>query len=596
MNRLIWFGLFTLAAFVKLTGVSHYLLDSVSKGALLVSLSFSLLVFSVMLLMKKYFLWYGAILSLIISFYCWSSYLYMDYFHTPFSSYVALQTSNLSGMSESIFSQMAGWHILFFTDLILLGGWMLYEKRNTSYASAPVNRRLKPFAAVVVLAVLFLSLKPISMQVNGKGHLLLKKYTSDSHLSNYGVIGHQAIDWIEFLTSQQVLELSADEKEEINELLASEDRAVPREDPLLMPGLFEGKNLLMIQFESLQQFVIGQEVNGQEITPTLNRLVESGLSFENYYPQTAEGNSSDAELLVFNSLYPLKEGSTFFRYPMVDYPSLAKDFKEEGYTTTAFHGDEGTFWNRDAVYPSMGFDRYYDIDDYEDVEEHALGMGLSDEAFFEQTVNHLQELPKPYVASLITLTSHTPFLIPEDEKLINTGETKHTSLGNYFESIHYTDHYLGEFLKKLEEEGQMEDTVVVVYGDHNGVFKETKSEVEQWNGRAITEEQWRTDFTSVPFIVSSTDLKKPLHVTDVAGQIDTAPTLRDWFGLPDETTALGHNINRFMNEDVFLLRGDYGERIVIGQDRKVTDYQPGHFETLEVSERLIKSNFNHLSE
>ncbi|MCP3029419.1 LTA synthase family protein [Halobacillus sp. A5] len=596
MTRYIWFALFTLAAFLKLAAVSHYLLENISKGALLVSLSFSLLIFSLMLLMKKYHLWYGAIVSLGLSFYCWSSYLYMDYFHTPFSSYVALQTSNLSGMSESIFSQMAGWHIVFFTDLVLFSGWMVYLKWAGSHAPAALTRSVKLFAVVLAAAVLFLSLKPISMQMNGKGHLLLKKYTSDSHLSNYGVIGHQAIDWMEFLTSQQVLELSAEEKEEINALLDNEDRVTPREDPLLMPGIFEDRNLIMIQFESLQQFVIGEKVNGQEITPNLNRLVENGLSFENYYPQTAEGNSSDAELLTFNSLYPLKEGSTFFRYPAVDYPSLAKDFKDSGYSTAAFHGDEGTFWNRDAVFPFMGFDRYYDISNYRDTKKHALGMGLSDEAFFEQTAEHLMKLQQPYLSSLITLTSHTPFLLPEEEKLIDTGDVKHTALGNYFESIHYTDHYLGRFLDRLNSSGQLDETVVVIYGDHNGVFKESKSEVEEWIASDISEDQWRTEYSSVPFIVASPSLKNPLKVKDIAGQIDAAPTLRDWFGLPEHPTALGHNINRYRNEDVFLLRGDYGERIVIQPDGQVTEYEPDHLNILDVSEQLIKSNFNHSSD
>ncbi|WP_101846877.1 LTA synthase family protein [Halobacillus sp. Marseille-P3879] len=593
MTRFTWFSLFTAAAFIKLTAVSHYLLDDISKGALLISLSFSLLIFSMILLMKKYYIWYGAVVSLVISFYCWSSYLYMDYFHTPFSSYITLQTSNLSGMSESIFGQISGWHVVFFADLLLLTAWLLYIKWSSTSTAAEVNRNWKPFTAVIVLALLFLSLKPISMQVSGKGHLLFKKYTTDSHLSNYGVIGHQAIDWIEFLTSRQVLELSAEEKEEINELLINQDRATPREDPLLMPGIFEDKNLLMIQFESLQQFVIGEKVNGQEITPNLNKLTETGISFENYYPQTAEGNSSDAELLVFNSLYPLKEGSTFFRYPAVTYPSLAKDFNKEGYATAAFHGDEGTFWNRNAVFPSMGFERYYDINDYRNAEENTIGMGLSDESFFEQSAEHIRKLPHPYLASLITLTSHTPFLLPEEEKRIETGEMEQTSLGNYFESVHYTDHYLGKFLEELEQNGELDDTVVVVYGDHNGIFKESKSEVEKWSGRTISDEKWRTEYTSVPLLVSSPDLKTPLAIEDVAGQIDTAPTLRDWFGFPDHPTALGHNLNQFVNDDVFLLRGDYGERVVIQQEGQVTDYEDVHFELLNASEQMIKSNFSH---
>ncbi|WP_173917898.1 LTA synthase family protein [Halobacillus sp. Marseille-Q1614] len=596
MKRMIWFSIFTLASFIKLASVSHHLLSDWSKGALLVSLSFSLLVFSIMFLFRKYYFWYGALISLAVSFYCWSSYLYMDYFQTPLSSYVTLQSSNLSGMSESIFEQMAFWQIVFFIDAFLLTLWIFYERYIRTSGPVISERSFKPFSVLVVFSLIFLSLKPISMQVSGKGDLLFKKYTADSHLSNYGLIGHQAIDWVEFLTSQQLLELSADEKQSINELLASEDYAVPREEPLMMPGIFEGKNLLFIQFESLQQFVLGEKVNGEEITPNLNKLASGGVSFTNYYPQTAEGNSSDAELLVLNSLYPLKEGSTFFRYPGADYPSLTKIFKEKDYTAAAFHGDEGSFWNREAVYPSMGFDRYYDITDYKHAEEKSIGMGLSDEAFFEQTADHLQTVKKPYVASLITLTSHTPFIIPEEEKMIDVDDMKGSHLGQYFESIHYTDHYLGEFMEAMEENGGLQDTVIVIYGDHNGLFRESKQEVEAWKGEEITEDQWRTDYVPVPLIVSNPDIQKPLLIDDVMGQIDTAPTLLDWFGFSEDAlagSALGHNINRYINEDVFLLRGDYGERIVIQQDETVTDYKPHHSEILNVSEQLIKSNFAH---
>ncbi|WP_082235694.1 LTA synthase family protein [Halobacillus massiliensis] len=591
MKRLIWFAIFSAAAFIKLAFVSHHLLSEISKGALLISLSFSLIAFSLMFLFQKYYFWYGAVISLIISFYCWSSYLYMDYFQAPFSSYVALQSSNLSGMSESIFGQMTWWHVLFFLDVIVLALILLYDR-----SAEPMKRSYKPFTAVIVMALLLFSLKPISMQISGNGHLLLKKYTADSYLANYGLIGHQAIDWVEFFTSQQILELSAAEKDNINEMLSSEDYAVPREDPLLMPGIFEGKNLLLIQFESLQQFVIGEKVNGKEITPNLNKLVSAGLSFSNYYPQTAEGNSSDAELLVLNSLYPLKEGSTFFRYPAAEYPSLAKLFKEKNYTAAAFHGDEGSFWNRNSVYPSMGFDRYYDITDYTSIEENSIGMGLSDQAFFEQTADHLLKMKKPFAASLITLTSHTPFVLPKEEKLLDVGEISDTHLGRYFESIHYTDHYLGEFMKKIEENGLLKDTVVAIYGDHNGVFRESKQEVETWKGTSISDDEWRTDYVPVPLIVSSRDLPNPLVIKDVMGQIDTAPTLLDWFGFPEGAmadSALGHNMNRYMNEDVFLLRGDYGEKIVITQDKEVTDYAPYHSEALNVSEQLIKSNFAH---
>ncbi|MFG6114759.1 LTA synthase family protein [Halobacillus sp. MO56] len=592
MNRVILYVFFTLAASLKLIFVSQLLLTELSKGAILVSVGFSMVLFSAMYLFKKYWIWYGISAASGISLYTWASYLYMVYFQAPFSTYITLQASNLSGMSESIFNQLAWWQFAFFFDVMLVMGFLVYMRRQKN--SLEVHRNFKVLGLITILAVLLVSLKPASMYLNDMGNLLLKKYTSTSYIGNYGIVGHQVIDFLEFTTSQQELELSAEEIDDIHNFLSSNENISKREEPLLEAGIFEGKNLLLIQFESLQQFVLGAKVNDQEITPNLNKWLGSSISFNHYYPQTAEGNSSDAELLVLNSIYPLKEGSTFFRYPVAEYPSLAKHFSSLGYTTTAFHGDEGSFWNRDLVYPSMGFERYYDITDFQNVKTNEIGMGLSDQTFFEQTADTIKNQKEPYFSMLITLTSHTPFHIPEDKKLLDTGELKGTQLGNYFESIHYTDRHLGAFLNNLKENGELENTVVAIYGDHNGIFKESKSEVERWRKEEITDESWKLTYTPVPFIMIDTSLSESGVVSDVMGQVDTTPTLLDWFGFsPDtyESYALGHNMNRYVNKDVFLLRGDYGESIVIGNDGRISEYEPVHSETLEISERLIKSNF-----
>ncbi|MBM7551677.1 LTA synthase family protein [Thalassobacillus pellis] len=594
MRRVYWWGLFTLAASIKLIGISHLLLSEWSKGATLVSISFALFIFGWMFLFKKHWLLYGAVASLLIGLYSWSSYLYMDYFQAPFSSYIMLQTANLSGMSDSIIGQISWWQIVFFLDLLILESVLLYEKMRNTNLSYLTHRNYRITSMMAAAAMLLIAVKPVSMYVSDLDHLLLKKFTANTYISNYGIVGHQMIDFYDFISSQQTLELSAEEMEDIHTFLSSEERVTKRAQPLLEPGIFQGKNLLLIQFESLQQFVIGAEVNNQEITPNLNRLAENGLSFERYYPQTAEGNSSDAELLVLNSIYPLKEGSTFFRYPAADYPSIAKTFKEKGYTTSAFHGDEGSFWNRGNVYPAMGFDSYHDIEDYKSTEKSELGMGLSDEAFFEQTADKIVQQKEPFLSLLITLSSHTPYDIPPEEVKLDTGNLKNTHLGNYFESIHYTDHHLGKFFDKLEKDGLLENTVVVIYGDHNGIFHESKAEIEAWRGKEITESEWRNKYMSVPFLAAAPSIKETMAISDVTGQIDTAPTILDWFGFPRETYenhALGHNINRFSNKEIFLLRGDYGESIVINNEGSISEYAPIHHETLEISEDLIKSNF-----
>ena len=155
-------------------------------------------------------------------------------------------------------------------------------------------------------------------------------------------------------------------------------------------GIFQGKNVIVIHAESIQQFVIGMSFNGEELTPNLNKLASESIYFDNFYSQVSVGTSSDAEFTSLTSLMPTNTGTAFVSYFDRTYVSMPSLLSDKGYYTFVMHANKANFWNRDLMYASLGYQRFYSKDDY-DIDE-VVGLGLSDTSFFRQSVEKLKEI------------------------------------------------------------------------------------------------------------------------------------------------------------------------------------------------------------
>ena len=182
--------------------------------------------------------------------------------------------------------------------------------------------------------------------------------------------------------------------------------------------MFKDKNLIVIQVESLESFIIGKEVNNQKLTPVMDNLINTGLYFPNIYEQVNEGTSSDSDLMVNTSMLPLRRGSTFFRYPNTTYNSLPLLLKDTGYETAAIHSDKGSFWNYVGGLTGIGFENFLDYFSFNMDEE--IGMGLSDESYFKQLIPKLKDMKDPFYSFTVTLTSHGPFDLPDEYRNIRS--------------------------------------------------------------------------------------------------------------------------------------------------------------------------------
>src|ERR1051326_9192139 len=172
-------------------------------------------------------------------------------------------------------------------------------------------------------------------------------------------------------------------------------------------GAARGKNLIVVQVESLQDFVVDFRVGDQYVMPHLRRWSDDSIRFTGVTDETSEGRTSDAEFATMTSLLPLDHGAVAFRYPGNHYVALPRLLKDRGYSTLSAVSFERGFWNRGVMHPSYGFERSLFEPDFQMTEQ--IGWGLNDRDFLQQMVPRLEQLKRPFAAWMITLSLHHPF-------------------------------------------------------------------------------------------------------------------------------------------------------------------------------------------
>ncbi|WP_142296526.1 LTA synthase family protein [Lottiidibacillus patelloidae] len=342
-------------------------------------------------------------------------------------------------------------------------------------------------------------------------------------------------------------------------------------DTLEYFSVAKDRNLILIQIESMQNFLINLEINGVEVTPNINKLLGESIYFSNVYQQIGAGNTSDAEFLVNTSLYPAGKQATSKAYADKQFPSLPRVMKEYDYFTTTFHADYITYWNRQELYPSLGFDKFYDITYFG--EEDVIGFGPSDEVLFDKTLEALVEMDEnkqKFYAHVLSLTSHTPFEMPEDKVYIDLPEKyKDTLVGNYILSMNYTDKVLGDFIEGLKQEGIWDNSVIAIYGDHSGLHGRLLQEVDNKLMREILGYGYPiVDRFNIPFIIDIPGVTKGTKIDRLGGQIDIMPTLTNLLGISLENHIIfGQDLLNYENNLIgmryYLSTGSYFDEDVL---------------------------------
>jgi phosphoglycerol transferase MdoB-like AlkP superfamily enzyme len=381
-------------------------------------------------------------------------------------------------------------------------------------------------------------------------------------------------------------------QEELLTLIGEDNYAAEKDGPLF--GVAEGRNLIVIQLESFQNFVVGLRYNGQEITPNLNGLIGGNTAyFDQFFHQVGAGNTSDAEFAVNNSICGSSRYFTYKLFSRNAFRGLPVLLKERGYSTAVFHAYEDvTFWNREEMYPAQGFDFFYGgLDDHRMGDYRLtewMGWGLPDSEFYKQTIPFMKGLSQPFYSFVISLSNHHPFEMLEHYRFVELlPEDEGTLVGNYLQSAAYTDWSLGIFLDGLKDAGLYYNSVIAVYGDHQGLTMEgdTPADMERLLGKPY-------DFDvmmNIPLIISmpdilsapedppasattaaavsartiaagpAADIRRTVHT--VGGQIDFLPTMAYLFGIEDLDVHLGHNLltadKGFVAVQAYMRKGSF---------------------------------------
>lgn len=444
------------------------------------------------------------------------------------------------------------------------------DLKKASSSKGKSNKKL--FKNTLISGIGFLVIFLFTLTPTDIGRFL-KQWNREYIVMRYGIYTYQINDLVTSLSPKIHSMFGYDSNAKVFREYYEENKEEKKTNQYT--DIFKGKNVIVIHAESFQQFTMNLSFNNKELTPNMNKLASEGIYFSNFYAQESVGTSSDSEFTFNTSLTPASSGTVAINYYDREYVTIPKLLKTQGYYTFSMHGNNGTFWNRNLLHESFGYDYFYNYTKDYNIDE-TIGLGLSDKSFFKQSVAKIKDISKEhnnFYGTLIMLTNHTPFSyigpfsdysvdILEETTDSKTNEvttnTKHylegTTMGNYLKSVHYADEAIGQFIEQLDEEGLLDNTVIVIYGDHDAKLKtseyeylynfdpetQTMLDVNDPDYHKVDAYEYELN-RKVPFIIWTKDKKFNVEVKEVMGMYDVLPTLGNMLGFESEY-ALGHDM------------------------------------------------------
>ena len=551
-------------------------------------------------------------------------------FYTSFASISMLSlTQYIGDVGDAVVENVLQLKDLFYliAPIILIAVHLRLKKKNyyKKVELKTVRRKkvIKTLGVDLLLLIVFL-ITLSSLDVSR----FMKQWNKEYIVMRFGIYVYQGNDVITSIQPKINSMFGYDKaKKEFNDYFEKFNSMNEKNE---FTNIFEGKNVIVIHGESMMTNVIGLKFNGVEVTPTLNKLSQEGMYFSNFYSQVSVGTSSDSELTYNTSLMPTKSGTAFVSYSDRTYIGIPSLLNEKNYYTFSMHANNADFWNRRAMHKNLGYQRFFSKTDYEVNKENTIGLGLSDKSFFEQSIEKIKKINEEHekwYSLLIMLSNHTPFSetekygeFPVDikEEITKEDGTKEmvtypylegTKLGNYMKSVHYADSALGEFLEGLEKEGLLENTVFILYGDHDARLprndydllynydKENNSILppEDPNYKEYGSYQYELG-RKVPFIIWTKDIKGSklnFENKNIMGMYDVVPTLGNMLGFSNKY-ALGHDIfNIKENNIVVFPNGNWVTNKMYYNSQKA-EYFPLSEEA--ISEEEITKNTDYANE
>lgn len=494
-------------------------------------------------------------------------------FYQSFLSINLISTASMIGeVNDSLFAKL---HLYQFIYLIFPIIYILYykqlKKKEYIETNTPISKKFIINSSIFILIFIISIVCAYSF---GSRNKFVNQYNREYIVKKYGLYLYTLNDLAQSIQIDELYGYDEDVKTFKDFYSCKESNQVNE-----YTNIFKGKNIIFIHAESIQNFLVNLKINGQEVTPNINKLASEGIYFSKFYPQISVGTSSDTEFTLLTGLMPSSSGTLFVNYYDRKYYGMPSYFNDLGYYTFSTHANDSWYWNREVMHKNLGYKDFIAKESYivpEDKKDtNYIGLGLSDKSFFKQLIPKLKDIKEnksPYFGTIITLSNHSPFNDIEkygefdvtmkytktNKYGKNTIETspylENSTMGNYIKSSHYADEALGEFIDELKKENLLENTIIVFYGDHEARLSkkefnllynydpQTDSILDEDDSNYVSMDNYNYDLLkNTPLIIWSNEETYSREITNVMGMYDILPTIANMFGFK-EKYSLGHDI------------------------------------------------------
>ena len=346
------------------------------------------------------------------------------------------------------------------------------------------------------------------------------------------------------------------EDRKANEEVAALYQHNPVHDQIIKTGN-EPVNVLVIIWESFTAKVVSRLNGVPGITPQFDALIKDGILFTNMY---ASGNRSDKGMVAILSGYPAQPTTSIIKIPTktVSLPSLPREFRNAGYTTSFYYGGETEFANMKTYFLQQGFNSIVDKNAFEEKDMNSK-WGAHDHVVLNRLLTDLDKQKQPFFTTIFTLSSHEPFEVPVNT-VIPGNDPEHLFLNAH----HYSDQSIGEFIRQAKTKSWWANTLIVILADHGHPLPEKPAS--------------KPNEFHIPMLWLGGVLeKKNITIDTLCSQTDLASTLLNQLNLPSKAFSWSNDIfmpkripfayfaftNGFgwMKPDGFIVRDNIGGNI-----------------------------------
>ena len=287
-------------------------------------------------------------------------------------------------------------------------------------------------------------------------------------------------------------------------------------------GIFENKNLILIMIEAFDTIAINQEV-----APTLYKMATEGLYFDNYYTPKYSCTTGESEYIGLTSIIPSATVCTPNTYRNNTYTdTIFNLFNNKGYYSSSYHNWNDQYYSRTILHKNMGSDKFYDVD--------ALDIDIiqgwqSDYDLIVKAMPHFIN-QNNFFSFIITSSTHFPYDVDSTVVRRNWDKVKNlnysTKIKRYLAKVAELDKGLEYLLTELQNQNKLDDTVIVLFGDHHPL----KMGLSDLNSASSFNRYEGFNEDRLPFIIYNTEIEGKT-ISTTSSTFDILPTLANMFNL-----------------------------------------------------------------